>query len=881
MIEKYYSYKYKFSIIMAVYNVEKYLDETMQSLIEQSLDFRTYVQVIFINDGSKDNSEEICLKYKNLYPDNIIYIKKENGGVSSARNKGLEVAEGQYINFLDPDDKLSANTLLTVGKFFDNHYYEIDLVAIPLQFFDAKTGGHPLNRKFKGNRIIDIEKEFKSIVLSSSSSFIKSHIVKNYRFDENLRYGEDAHLINRIILRTGKYGTIENCKYLYRKRKDGTSAIDNSGESKDWYTEFLNKGPMDLMEESQKVYGEVIKYIQYLVMYDLKWRVHIETLKNSNMNDKEKDEFIETIEEILKQIDDDVILETDTKLRYKLFMLEMKYGNDLKYILSFLKDNCKILFKNRVLCDLKDSTLAVQVLDIKDDLLTIEGYTEVALAGELYEVVATINNKEFKSQHINRPDKNVNALDKIILDRKGFRIKIDLKKTGIGDIKLQIKINNNYIRPRIWIDRNVRLYSFIDESYFTQDKYCIVYIYNCFVILHNNIKTRIGREFRFAQQLYKSNNKKMILYRLILKLIKSINRKKIWLFMDRVDRADDNAEHLFKYSNKQNDKIKKYFILSKDSTDWNRLSQIGHVIDYGSIKHKMLFILCDKMISAHTGDFARHQFDGNGILLRNLVDFDFIFLQHGIIKDDLSFNLNRYNTQFKMFVTSAEKEYESIINGNYYYNEDVIKLTGLPRYDNLINNDKKQIFIIPTWNKEVVGPIDPETRLRIYNPKFKESDYFKIYNSLINDRKLIEYAKKYNYEILFYPHPEIYQQVEDFSKNDYVKFINHEVSYQKLLTESSLLITDYSSIAFDFAYMKKPVIYFQWYENHYEQGYFDYETMGMGEVCREYNELIETMINYMKNGCKMKDEYIDRVNAFYRYTDTNNCKRVYEEINRI
>lgn len=881
MIEKYFSYKYKFSIIMAVYNVEKYIDEAMKSLIEQSLDFKKYIQVILVNDGSTDESESICLKYKKLYPENIIYIKKQNGGVSSARNRGLEVAEGQYINFLDPDDKLSNDTLLKVGEFFDNNYSEIDLVAIPLYFFEAKTGKHPLSNNFNNDRIIDIKNEFESIVLSSSSSFIKSDIIEGIKFSEKLRYGEDAHFINRIILKKAKYGVVGSAKYLYRKRKDESSAIDNSGTTKDWYTDFLKNGSIDLIEKSKDQYGEVIKYIQYLIMYDLKWRIQTPTLENIGMSDTEKYEFKRTIKTILEQVDDDVILNTNIKPWYKVFILNMKYNNSINYKLSFLEEKCKVLLNDNIICDLNDSVLAIQVVDIKNDILTIEGYSEIPLYSDKYEIVAQINDIEFKAEAIDRKDKLITALDEIVLDRKGFRIQIDIKKANIGDVKLQIKIDNNYIRPRIWIDRNVRLYSFMDKSYFTQGKYCIVYTYNAFVILNNTIKKRIGREIRFAQELYKKNNKKIILYRFILKVIKYLNRSKIWLFMDRVDRADDNAEHLFKYANLQNDRIKKYFLLDKNSKDWNRISKIGKVIEYGSIKHKLLFILCNKMISSHTADFARHQFDGNGILLRNLVDFDFVFLQHGIIKDDLFIHLNRYNTQFKMFVTSAKQEYESILNGDYYYDKNIVKLTGLPRYDKLISNDKKQIFIIPTWKKDVVGSIDPDTRMRIYNPKFKESDYFRTYNSLINDKKMIEFARTYGYEILFYPHPEIYQQIDDFSRNDYVKFIEPGTSYQKLLTESSLLITDYSSIAFDFAYMKKPVIYYQWYKNHYEQGYFNYETMGMGEVCKEYNELIETTINYMKNGCKMKDEYIKRVNLFYKYTDTNNCQRVYEEIKKI
>ena len=99
-------YKYNFSVVIPIYNVEKYLEETIESVVNQSIGFKKNIQMILVNDGSPDNCEDICLKYKQKYPQNIIYIKQENQGVSAARNNGKKFAEGKYINFIDSDDKL-------------------------------------------------------------------------------------------------------------------------------------------------------------------------------------------------------------------------------------------------------------------------------------------------------------------------------------------------------------------------------------------------------------------------------------------------------------------------------------------------------------------------------------------------------------------------------------------------------------------------------------------------------------------------------------------------------------------------------------------------------------------------------------------------------
>ena len=113
--------KYKLSVIIPIYNVEKYLEETLKSVIEQTLGFENNIEMILVNDGSPDNSEEICLRYKEKYPENIVYIKQKNGGVSSARNTGAKVAKGEYINFLDSDDILSKNAYKRAVELLDQN----------------------------------------------------------------------------------------------------------------------------------------------------------------------------------------------------------------------------------------------------------------------------------------------------------------------------------------------------------------------------------------------------------------------------------------------------------------------------------------------------------------------------------------------------------------------------------------------------------------------------------------------------------------------------------------------------------------------------------------------------------------------------------------
>lgn len=355
-----------------------------------------------------------------------------------------------------------------------------------------------------------------------------------------------------------------------------------------------------------------------------------------------------------------------------------------------------------------------------------------------------------------------------------------------------------------------------------------------------------------------------------------LRNKKIWFYMDRPNIADDNGMHLFKYAVKHDPEIKKYFIIGKDSPDYLEMKKIGKVIPFQSLKHRYLTLFVENIIASHPENSVIYPFWNSFPYYTGNLKANTTFLQHGIIKDDISPWLNKSEMNLSLFVTSAKKEYDSVFKNKYHYDKNVVQLTGMPRFDNLKNEDsKKQILIMPSWRNYLKDKSSEE---------IAQSGLFKRFNSLLNNDKLIKIAKENDYEIIFRPHYHIYKFIDLFDKNDYVKIEPKETKYQQLFNNGSLLITDFSSVVFDFTYLKKPVIYYQ-YENDYhfdiENAYFQYETMGFGEVCRNEDTLINLIEEYMKNDCRMKPAYIKRVNEFYYYTDRNNCKRVHEAIWKI
>ena len=112
-----------------------------------------------------------------------------------------------------------------------------------------------------------------------------------------------------------------------------------------------------------------------------------------------------------------------------------------------------------------------------------------------------------------------------------------------------------------------------------------------------------------------------------------------------------------------------------------------------------------------------------------------------------------------------------------------------------------------------------------------------------------------------------------------------EAQYRDIYAKSDLIVTDYSSAVFDFAYLRKPVLYTQFDaetffsgEHSYTKGYFDYERDGFGEVEYDLDSAIDRIIEYMENGCQLKDKYRERIDKFFAFNDQNNCQRVFEKI---
>ena len=365
---------------------------------------------------------------------------------------------------------------------------------------------------------------------------------------------------------------------------------------------------------------------------------------------------------------------------------------------------------------------------------------------------------------------------------------------------------------------------------------------------------------------------------IIASIYKIFNRDKIYLIGERKDQCQDNGYHLFKYVRENHNEDRFYYCITKDSNQLEKIKELNNIIYYKSMKHYIYYVLAEKLICAHVGSCTPDCAVVWKAEEKNIIKKKRFFIQHGITKELIP-SLMYNNSRITTFVCGAKPEYE-FVKKEFGYPEDEVKYLGFCRFDSL-NKYKcnNQILIMPTWRKwfgmdgtDVMSEED-----------FIKSEYFIKYNELINSNELNQLLIDEKLVAIFYPHNEMQRYLHLFKTKFENIIIADKKNYdvQELLKESKILITDYSSIAFDFAYMKKPLIYYQfdsekYNEKHYAKGYFDYERNGFGRVEKQYGHLINCIRDIIKNNyC---NEYLNNVNDFFEIYDSNNCKRHYYEI---
>ncbi len=689
-----------------------------------------------------------------------------------------------------------------------------------------------------------------------------------------------------------------SCELKYAFAREYDYQFDLRCMMREWYYASMEEFLLPLLENEYRQTGKVSLLLQKLALH----MAHIRIAANLNNRNKyviardEVPSYVQLLSRIYYYIDDRTIVDDHTNktfyfLKNWIFDFRLKRNDFSFYPTLHCTDTELDLFCGDVSCGLKkDLTIRINLIDYENGCLEIDGGIEDFFSSDAATIKAEFDGQSYPVTWNSRY--TISKCFGVTYTRlKTFHASIpvpDSRKKRLLNFYLctdTAKYRLTYVFP----SHTSRFSKDFTRAYWKFGKYLSFWKKDgIHVIPANPLYTMYREVLTWRQMYYRKNGafRKQIPMKVLNYLLQPyFSRQKIWLFLDKIYKGGDSSEYMYRYAEKQNDGIKKYYLLDPSCPDFKRMKKEGYrPLVRGSIKHKLIFLNADLVIASNSTVFPFNGYTFEPALpIRGDVHFGVACVQHGMSIQKIAVAQNRLRDNTKLYFCASKYEIENLSKPVYdYEGYDALKLTGVPRYDGLKDRAEKIILLSPTWRMNSAVPVSKsksEGEARDYNPNFKETDYYRIYNGLINDPRLLESAKKYGYRIQYVLHPIVSPQSEDFEKNDYVEIIpsTGEMSYEKLFCEAALMVTDFSGVQFDFAYMRKPVVYLHHEDipQHYEEGTFFYDTMGFGEICRTNEELIETLCRYMADNCQMPELYRKRADDFFHFSDHNNCARIY------
>ncbi|MGI0531644.1 glycosyltransferase [Bacillus pfraonensis] len=870
--------KVKLSVVITNYNKEQYLVQCLQSVINQTL---KDIEIIVVDDGSTDNSIEALQYYEKQHKHLTVYTQK-NAGVSVARNVGLQHAKGEYVTFLDADDYVDPTAYQKLWELANQEKADIAIANItcfnehrrwPLSYmkkvFDKKL---PVIRQITTNPELHFTP-------SASNKIFKRELCRQHDliFDEGLWVGEDLLFTQRCLLLSERIAVQDIPLLNYR-------VLDNGGNlSKKANITFFEQ-LVTLQKKLKDLYMDLQKASSIHFIEGRQWKFFVDSiiLKGSSFSKEQISQVIQLGNEFLSNVCVSNITE-NLNIRDQL-VTEMIKQNDcvsLEKLLVIIQDESiskEHVYENenyyyylyrffpRYKALLRVSKLIlnhrIEGIKLRQDVLTLSGYA----------FIENMSTKRIKKELVFRKK----GTTKIIQLKSSLRTDItylfsnntidyndagfetievnvkDLLEEGEWKISIRLSIGNTVVEEPMKVLlaqlRNNTKHQNINpleiRMKYTNSE-ATIYIRKCNQKQHiMNKYHEIKRAMRYDIGLLKRKKYAAFFAIIAYKLFGSyFRRKKVWLIGERRDTAQDNSYHLFTYIRKENPKIPIFYIIDKECNDYKNIENLGNIIQFGSFKHTFYLLICDKTINSYSETANMYTEDYKHILkyYPEWQQNKKIFIQHGVIGvSRVNHVLNKNRMGYSLFVVSSQFEKDHIVK-EFGYAEDEVIVTGLARWDALQDESKgNEILLMPTWRSWI------KTKEQL-----EESKYWQTYMSFLQSKELHRILEEKDLTLTFFPH----YQTQKFGAempvfHERIKVVKQgEETVQSLLKRHQLLITDYSTVSFDFAYMKKPVIFYQFdydefYSRHYNEGPIDHKQDLFGPVVIDLDMVFQSILQY-------------------------------------
>lgn len=852
--------------VIATYNVARYLPDLLQSLERQTYGIER-VHVVFVNDGSTDDSGAILDAWAKGREHHVTVVHQVNQKVAAARNNGIAVVDADWITFTDPDDVLQERFFEEVAKFIDL-YEDRDLAILATHQMRMDDEGnledtHFSGKRFKrGSRLVDLRHD-PMIQMGAAPAFMRMSVIEEHalRFDDRIRPTfEDAHFVGRYILLSGRHtlGLVASAKYHYRRRTDGTSLVQSGHSSREKYLSVLEHGELGLLRFA-KERGAVPRWLENTVLYDLVWYYRNERFVESPSAAAPPevfDRFHELASEVLSMISPDALVAFDVMPMDLVVRLTLLHG--------YSSDPYRA-----------DLATLVEV-DETRQLVHLAYWFNGPVPDE------EITTNSVVVQPVHQTTEDFVFYGRTLMRRRhlwiarGATSQLSVDGVPIGfsmgeQPRLPETLSKNQLNPKIMRQRAaLRDPLQLERGTRSWAKGKVRKQLNT---IKRNVSRRHWEDELFSWRVRSPQ----------------IRNKFVdaWVFMDRDTTANDNAEHLYRYVAEHHPEVNSWFVLRRTSPDWPRLEAEGfRLVAFGTDEWKMLLLHAQHLASSHIDNYVVRPLD---VRKYGQPRFRFTFLQHGVTKDDISRWLN--SKRIDLFVTSTTDEQEAIAGpGPFKFSTREVRLTGMPRFDALLQRRAAQrpgserlIVVAPTWRKYLMGKTVAQGNDRDRNDLFMETEYAKAYLTLLRSPALQQLAADTGAQLVFMPHPNIEPYLADFDLPPAVSVLSYsDENIQDVLARSAAFITDYSSLAFDAAFIGVPVVYFQFDRAEFfaglhigRRGYFSYEADGFGPVVETVTEVEAAVRAAATAAWAPEGRFAANSERVFVHRDGRNCERVF------
>ncbi len=828
----------RLSVVVPMYRSEKYLPELLASFGRQEPG-PYEVEYIFVDDGSPDRCHEIAARWLESGSRKGKVVRQANGGVSSARNRGIAEATGDWVGMPDGDDFVGDRYLAGVAEgILANASKKPVLVATNVKWYIEATSkirnNHVLRYKFAlGTRVVDLDERPQYIQSQAATAFFRKDIIEagGVSFIADLHVAEDALFVASYLLAAPNHRVVmaADAEYFYRKRETGDSAVDTFKDDPDFYFGRFERGYIPIMARAA-AQGGVPVWLQMALLYDLRWffpRELAVARKATDMSAADKARVLDLVAQALRFVDDEsiqVFRITHLPLDYRCLFLALKgsplpsegiaktvphagpateirylYARDLPHE-SFTLDGVPVepsaakirrldFFDQRVLMErivwLDNRGTVSLTLDGRPVEVEKETYRVVSLpeAVDAIEVARTQN----KARRAGLPRHLAAELAKqgaaIVPGAFGFVPRV--QKRG-----LKLREKRRARVERVWLQ--VR---------------------------------RPGREFEGA-----------------------------WLLMDKLRGAGDSAEYLYRHLRDHEPGVNAWFVLNEDSPDWLRLKADGfRLIGYGTHRHHVALQRAKVLASTHLDVEVTNPIPENAYPHGR--PWRFVYLQHGVLQHDLSIWFN--GKPIDLITTASVDEQESIVEdfSSYKLTTKQSKLTGVPRHDEVLRlreladpAERRIILLAPTWRNKLLAPKAKTGALRKLVEPIEDTEFGINWLGLANDPRLARLAEQTGSRVVFLPHPNFRTQLDPGLVAEHVEYAASVPSVHELLTRCRAVVTDYSSIFFEGALAGADISYFQFDQEEflngghtYVPGSWSYDKHGLGPVSLTIDDAVDVL----------------------------------------